>query len=275
MARQKWGQHFLRDDATARRLVAAAGIEPGETILEIGPGTGRLTRALLEVADRVLALEVDPRLAAELPGRVEQPERLTVIEADAARDDLADLMDQHLGPGTSARAMGNLPYESATVILTRLLALRSRLLGIGALVQREVAERIVSAPGSRSYGYFSVVCQDVAEARLVLRLKPGAFRPPPRVHSAMVTFTFRETPLHGDLDERRFLGLVGGLFRQRRKTILNNLQAAAGLERSAAEQVLTGLDLSPRLRPEDLSPQMLVALACAVHEATSGKRPPP
>ena len=266
MARQKWGQHFLKDDATARRLVAAVGVRKQETILEIGPGTGRMTRALLEVADRVLALEVDPRLAAALPGRVEQPDRLIVVEADAARDDLAGLMDRHLGRDTLARAVGNLPYESATAILGRLLSLRPRLLGVAALLQREVAERIVSPPGTRSYGYLSVVCQDVAEARLVQRLKPGAFRPPPRVHSAMVTLAFRDTPLHGDLDEKRFLALVGALFRQRRKTILNNLQAATALDKNAAATVLTRLDLSPQLRPEDLALEKLVALARAVEE---------
>jgi 16S rRNA (adenine1518-N6/adenine1519-N6)-dimethyltransferase len=232
----------------------------GETVLEIGPGTGLLTSALLEVAARVLAVELDPQLAADLPRRVHEPERLQVVHADAARLDMRALLDEQVPSGEPVRAVGNLPYESATVILARLLEVGSRLEGIAILVQREVAERMSAQPGTRIYGYLSVLCQDVAEARVVQRLRPGAFRPPPKVQSALVRLELRDAPLRGNIDRASFLSLAGRLFGQRRKTILNNLQAATSLERQAAMEVLVRCGLEPRLRPEDLSVQQLAAL---------------
>jgi len=260
MPRRKWGQHFLRDAATARRLVACSGVRPGETVLEIGPGTGLLTVALLEVAARVVALEIDPELAADLPRRVNQPGRLQVIQADAACHDMTELLDQQVPSGETVRAVGNLPYESSTVILARLLEARSRLEGIAILVQREVAERMAAPTGTRTYGYLSVLCQDVSEPQIVLRLRPGAFRPPPKVHSALVRLELRATPLRGDIDGASFRSLTGRLFEQRRKTILNNLQSAAGVDRPTAEEILARCGIESRLRPEDVSVQQLAAL---------------
>ena len=260
MPRRKWGQHFLRDAATARRLVAHSGVLAGETVLEIGPGTGLLTTALLEVAARVVAVELDPELAADLPRRLHEPERLQVVHADAARQDMSALLAEQVPSGELVRAVGNLPYESSTAILARLLEARSRLLGIAILVQREVAERMSAKPGTRTYGYLSVLCQDVAEPRVVQHLKPGAFRPPPKVQSALVRLELRDTPLRGNIDGARFLSLAGRLFGQRRKTILNNLQSATDLDRQACMEILVRSGLEPRLRPEDLSVQQLATL---------------
>jgi 16S rRNA (adenine1518-N6/adenine1519-N6)-dimethyltransferase len=260
MPRRRLGQHFLRDDATARKLVERAGIRPGETVLEIGPGTGRLTRALLAVADRVVAVELDPVLASSLPERVGEPERLTVRHADATDIDFDRLLLDAVGPDGRARAVGNLPYESGTPILTRLLDAGPRLSGIAVVVQREVAERIAAPPGSRTYGYLSVVCQDVAEPRILWRLRPGAFKPPPKVHSALVGLALRPAPRRGEIDVATFRTFVGGLFERRRKTILNNLRARTGLARGAAEAILVRAGLEPTLRPESLSVEQFAAL---------------
>ncbi len=272
-SRRKWGQHFLRDAATARRLVAHSGVVAGETVLEIGPGTGLLTRALLEVAARVVAVELDPQLAADLPRRVNEPERLQVVHADAARQDMMALLQEQVPSGEPVRAVGNLPYESSTVILARLLEARSRLEGIAILVQREVAERMSAKPGTRIYGYLSVLCQDVAEPRLVQRLRPGAFRPPPKVQSALVRLELRDAPLRGNIDRASFLSLAAGLFGQRRKTILNNLQSATGVDRRAALEILARSGLQPRLRPEDLSVQQMAALYREVQGPTDPDSP--
>jgi 16S rRNA (adenine1518-N6/adenine1519-N6)-dimethyltransferase len=150
------------------------------------------------------------------------------------------------------------------VILARLLEAGSRLQGIAILVQREVAERMSARPGTRIYGYLSVLCQDLAEARVVLRLRPGAFRPPPKVQSALVRLELRDTPLRGNIDRTSFLALAARLFGQRRKTILNNLQAAAGVDRRAATEILARSGLEPRLRPENLSVPQLATLFRAV-----------
>ena len=260
MARRKWGQHFLRDEAIARRLVQGAGVRAGETVLEVGPGRGMLTRALLEVAGRVIAVEIDPSLAAALPGRVETPERLEVLQADAANADFGAILDERLPAGEKARAVGSLPYESATPILLALLSAASRLHGIATVVQREVAERIASLPGRKTYGYLSVACQDVAHARIVQRLAPASFRPPPEVHSALVVLGPRQTPLRGDLPMETFRRFVGALFERRRKTIANNLRAATGLDRAAAEAMLQAAGVSPQARPEELEVERFAAL---------------
>lgn len=252
-----------------------SGVLAGETVLEIGPGTGLLTSALLEVAARVVAVELDPLLAADLARRIDEPGRLRVVEADAARQDMRALLDEHVPSAQTVRAVGNLPYESSTAILARLLEARSRLAGIAILVQREVAERMSASPGTRTYGYLSVLCQDVAEARVVQRLRPGAFRPPPKVHSALVRLELRDRPLRGSIDGAAFRGLTGRLFGQRRKTILNNLQSATRLDRPAAVEVLARSGLEPRLRPEDLSVQQLAALFREVERRMGPDHPLP
>jgi 16S rRNA (adenine1518-N6/adenine1519-N6)-dimethyltransferase len=270
---RRWGQHFLRDAATARRIVAAAGVRAGETILEIGPGTGRLTRALLEAAARVVAVEIDPRLAADLPARLGAPGRLEVIRADAAAADFDRLLAERLPPGGTVRCVASLPYESASAILARLLAAGGRVSGIAVLVQLEVAERITAPPGSRAYGMLSVLCQDQTEPRLALRLRPGAFRPPPKVDSALVVMAPRARPRRGDLDATRFRAGVAALFAQRRKTVGNNLRRAAGLDRDAAERLAREAGVSPEARPQDLSVEEFAALLRALGDLPARTAP--
>lgn len=271
MPRRRWGQHFLRDDATARRLVDAAGVSATDTVLEIGPGTGRLTRALLERAFRVIAVEIDRSLAGRLQQAAGREERLTVIRADAAAADLEGLLGDHLSAGEAALCVANLPYETATPILAGLLRARARLRGISVVVQREVAERLAAPTGSRAYGYLSVCTQDVAAVRVGLRLRPGAFRPPPRVESAQVHLTPRPVPQRGDLDGPAFRRFVAGLFTSRRKTLANNLRHRTGMDAGAVEALLRAAGIDGTVRPETLGVAAFAALyrAAAAHGATS------
>ncbi|MGD8375915.1 MAG: 16S rRNA (adenine(1518)-N(6)/adenine(1519)-N(6))-dimethyltransferase RsmA [Acidobacteriota bacterium] len=272
MPRRRWGQHFLRDDATARRLVKAAGVAPEDTVLEIGPGTGRLTRALLERASRVIAVEIDAELAARLPDAVGRDDRLTVIQADAAATDLEGLLQELLRTGATALCVANLPYETATPILAGLLRARHRLRGISLVVQREVAERLAASPGSRAYGYLSVCTQDVAAVRVGLRLRPGAFRPPPRVESAQVHLTPRRAPRRGDLDGPGFRRFVAALFTSRRKTLANNLRHRTGLDGAAVGALLAAAGIDGAARPETLDVAAFAALYRAA--AAGGVRIP-
>lgn len=211
MARQKLGQHFLSSPGILERIAAAA-CPPGQPlVIEIGPGKGALTGHLLARARRVVAIEIDPAMVAHLRRAFASEPRLEIVEADALQVDLT-----RWGP---AVVTGNLPYYVATPILERVA-------GSGGvfLIQKEVAERVTARPGSKAYGYFSVRIALFAESELLFTVKPGAFRPPPKVDSAVIRLRPhpRATELGID-DPRKFLDFISVCFRQRRKTLRNNL----------------------------------------------------
>jgi 16S rRNA (adenine1518-N6/adenine1519-N6)-dimethyltransferase len=228
VARQKLGQHFLIKGSILERIAAAACPQREPLVVEIGPGKGALTERLLARADRVVAIEVDPWLAGKL--REKFPERLEVIEADVLETDL-----NQWGPAVVA---GNLPYYISTAILSRVLAPPSFLSRGVFLVQKEVAERVTAAPGSRDYGYLSVESQLYADVRKLFDVRPGAFHPPPKVDSSLVGFTLRGREAATD-----FLKFVRMCFRQKRKTLRNNLAGVEGIE-GLPEAALRGEQLS-------------------------------
>lgn len=237
MARQKLGQHFLSDQNILRRIAEAACAPDEPLVVEIGPGKGALTRHLLERARRVVAIELDPALAVALEGT---DPRLEIIHGDALRADLSRWPD--------APVTGNLPYYVATPIISRVVRLARPAV---FLIQKEVAERIAAKPGSRDYGYLSVDTQFFAEPRLLFTVKPGAFRPPPQVDSAVVRLTPRR--LIENVDPDRFLAFVSAAFRQKRKTLRNNLS------RLFAPALLETMP-EMNLRAEQLSLQNFAAL---------------
>lgn len=206
---RRLGQHFLTDRSYLRRIAAAAcpGREP--LVIEIGPGRGALTRELVPLAGRLIAVEVDAELARGLrsayPG-------ITVIAADVLTVDLGQW-----GPAAVA---GNLPYYITSPILEKVFALGPLLRRAVVLVQREVAERLAARPGTRDYGYLSVAAQLATTPEILFRVPPGAFSPPPKVESAAVLLTPRE---RAAADAGRFLEFAGRAFRQKRKTLRNNL----------------------------------------------------
>jgi len=220
LARQKLGQHFLADQSVLRRIAIAACAKDEPVVTEIGPGKGALTEFLLQRAKHVVAVELDPELADHLAARFPQVE---LIRGDALQ----------AGLGTTGPIAGNLPYYVATPIISRVL----RLGRIGTfLIQKEVAERITAAKGSRDYGYFSVECQFFATAEYLFTVKPGSFRPPPKVDSAVIRLTPR--PTREVVDSEGFLRFVGRCFQHKRKTLRNNLGRADFPESSLrAEQL--------------------------------------
>ncbi len=218
MSRQKLGQHFLARAAILERIAAAACPDPRpQPLIEIGPGRGSLTARLLERASRVIAIELDPSLAAHLRARFAGEPRLEVVEADVLATDLARW-------GCLPIA-GNLPYYIATPILEKTVRL-----GVPRavfLVQKEVARRLVAAPGSRDYGFLTVQTALFATARLLFEVPPSAFHPPPKVDSAVVLLEPR-AGRWGIPDPDAFLAFVSLCFRQKRKTLRNNLAEACG-----------------------------------------------
>lgn len=244
------GQNFVVDANTVRRIVALAGVRPGEQVLEIGPGLGSLTLALLDAGARVTAVEVDPLLAAALGETVAarmpgSAGRLAVVRADAVRLRAADL------PGPApVKLVANLPYNVAVPVLLGLLeGLPSLATGL-VMVQAEVGRRLAAGPGSRVYGVPSVKAAWWAQVTVAGAVARSVFWPAPHVDSVLVAFTRRETP--GDDRLRRVaFGLADAAFAQRRKTLRAAL-ARPYRSPAAAEAALTAAGLDPRARGETL-----------------------
>ncbi|HEY6967280.1 MAG TPA: 16S rRNA (adenine(1518)-N(6)/adenine(1519)-N(6))-dimethyltransferase RsmA [Burkholderiales bacterium] len=243
--RKRFGQHFLHDPAVLKRIIEAIDPARGDVVVEIGPGEGALTRPLLERLDHLTAIEIDRDLAARLqqafPG-----ERLRVIAADALEIDFAAF-------AAGLRVVGNLPYNISTPILFHLARQAGRVRDMHFMLQKEVVDRMVAAPSTPDYGRLSVTLQVRFAMAKLFDVGPGAFRPPPKVHSAVV----RLVPLQDKMqcDEALFEKVVREAFSARRKTLRNALP----LPKDAYGK----LGLDPQLRPENLSPADYVRIALA------------
>jgi 16S rRNA (adenine1518-N6/adenine1519-N6)-dimethyltransferase len=233
VSRQPLGQHFLIEGSALDRIARAACPEREPLVIEIGPGRGALTERLLARAERVVAIEIDAGLVEVLRAKFHDEPRLTVVEADALETDLSQW--------GAAPVAGNLPYYAATPIIEKVLSLQKVLspekaLSPGAavsravfLVQKEVAARLASRPGSRDYGYLSVQTQMYADVERLFDVRPSAFRPPPKVDSTVVQLLPRNRAGElGLIDPARFLRFAGHCFRQKRKTLRNNLAGVYG-----------------------------------------------
>lgn len=271
-ARKRFGQHFL-EPVWARKVVAAIAPRPGEAFIEIGPGPGAITRPLVEAAGSLLACEIDRDLAAALveealPGvRVVQADFLS-LAPERLREELAAS-----APGAATvRVAGNLPYNVASPIMFRLIEL-SRLgfplMDATVMLQREVADRLLAAPGSREYGVLSILIGHRAAVTRLLNLPAGAFRPAPKVQSSVVRLAFHgpEPPVS---DETRLAAVTHALFSRRRKTLTNALLAYGGVTPATAGDALRRAGLDSSRRPETLS----IAELCRLTDVL-GREPGP
>ena len=253
--RRALGQHFLRDAGIARAIVDLVAPGPGDLVVEIGPGQGALTAELARRAGRVVALEVDPALVARLAGSFPEVE---VLEADARTWDYRTL---RAPGGGRVLVVGNLPYSVGKPILQALVAARRAIQEMALMLQREVAERVAAAAGSRVYGSLSVLTQLYCDVRIALRVPPGAFRPPPRVESAVLHLRVLAEPRVPLADERRFHVVVRAAFAQRRKTLANALAAGLGLPGDRVRAAAEGAGVDPGRRAETLTIPEFAALA--------------
>jgi len=261
-ARKRFGQHFL-EPAWVDKGVRAIAPQPDETFLEIGPGRGALTRPLAARAKAVVAYEIDRDLAAEL--RAEGLPNVTIVEGDFL-ETLA--RESRIPTPEPRRVAGNLPYNVASPImfkLAELFAAGHRFADATLMLQREVADRLVAKPGTREYGVLSVLLQHVADVRVILKLPAGAFRPPPKVLSALVRLRFHApNPSVTSLDV--FTDLVRSVFTRRRKTLSNALLAVEKGERESLSERVSSLEqagLDGRRRPETLTVAEFARLADA------------
>ncbi|MDY7090326.1 MAG: 16S rRNA (adenine(1518)-N(6)/adenine(1519)-N(6))-dimethyltransferase RsmA [Actinomycetota bacterium] len=257
---KKLGQNFLHDPNTIRRIVAAAGLVPGDVALEVGPGLGSLTLGLAGVVRHVHAVEIDPRLAAALPGTVTAA-HLSVHNADALHVRGADF------DPAPTMLVANLPYNVAVPVVLHLLAELPTLRGGLVMVQKEVADRLVAGPGSKVYGVPSVKLAWYADARGAGKVPPAVFWPVPNVDSGLVAFTRRTPP--GDIDRRDVFAVVDAAFAQRRKTLRAALAGWAG-GAARAEELLVAAGVSPQARGESLTVEQFVAIAAAAKLSPGG-----
>lgn len=248
--RKRFGQHFLHDGQVIDRLVRAIAPQSGDQLLEIGPGEGVLTRPLVAAGAAVTVIELDRDLAATLFDRLGQPPGLKIIQADILDVDLSALAD-----GRSLRVVGNLPYNISTPILFHLFDHLPAITDMHFMLQKEVVDRLVAAPGSRDYGRLSVMAGFFCDREWLFDVPPDAFRPPPRVMSAIVRLRPRsmnpaESALLPKLDQ-----VVRHAFSQRRKTLRNSLRPVL----DESEMVSAGVD--PGLRAERLGLDEFLRLA--------------
>ncbi len=249
------GQNFVIDPNTVRRIVRASGISGDDVVLEVGPGLGSLSLALLDVAKRVIAIEVDDVLASALPGTIasrapRRADRFEVLHADALR--VTDV------PGEPTALVANLPYNVSVPVLLHLMALLPSLRHGLVMVQSEVADRLAAAPGSKTYGIPSAKAAWYADVRRAGAIGRNVFWPAPNVDSGLVAWEHRETPTTAASREQVF-AVVDAAFAQRRKTIRSALRAVAPVE--AVDAALEKAGIDPVVRGEQLDIHQFATIA--------------
>ena len=242
--RKRFGQHFLHDQGVVRRIVDAVAPAAGEHMVEVGPGRGALTWALLERAKRLEVIEIDRDLAAQLRGDARAQAGLSVRVGDVLDTDFSLLQRS----GVKLRIVGNLPYNISTPLLFELIKQRGAIADMHFMLQKEVVDRMAARPDSREYGRLTIMVAAYAEVEHLFDVGPGAFQPPPRVWSAVVRLRPSLAPRFEIGSDAALRTLVTAAFSHRRKTLRNGLKGLL----DAAEIEACGID--PGLRPEVLEP---------------------
>jgi len=257
--RRRLGQHFLVDANVVTRIIAASGVGPAERAFEVGPGLGVATRPLAERAREVVALELDSRFLPVLEETLEGLDNVRVVRGDVLKADLTAL----LGAGPW-QVVANLPYYLTTPAISRLLEQGELFDRITLMVQREVADRLSSPPGSKDYGSLSVYVQSRRRVRTAFPVSRTCFYPPPRVDSAVVVLEPLPAPLVPAGLEQQFSAVVRAAFGQRRKRLDNALAAGLGLSRPQVHQVLQAAGVDSGLRAEQLAVAQFTGIARAL-----------
>ena len=249
MTKKRLGQNFLFDPSILRRIISVAHLSPRDTVVEIGPGLGRLTALLSEHAGRVVAIEFDEDLHKRLLGTLSGYENIELVHDDALKYPYETL--------GKFKVVANIPYYITTPIIFRLIEHKEQLESMTLMVQREVARRIVATPGNKEYGVLSIMVQYHAKPRLEFIVPRGAFRPVPKVDSAVLHIELCREPSVSVKDEKFFSRVVRTAFSQRRKMLLNSLKSITGDIKE--KLVLAGIE--PSRRPETLSIEEFARLA--------------
>jgi 16S rRNA (adenine1518-N6/adenine1519-N6)-dimethyltransferase len=253
-ARKRFGQHFLTDVGVVEKMVRRAGIQPGDRVLEIGPGLGILTRVLLAAGADLTCVELDRDLAAYLEEALPQ---VRLIQGDAMRQDWEALLVER-----PVKVVANLPYNVGTHMVMQLLRSPHLFQSIHVMLQKEVVDRMLAPPGNKTYGALSVQVQARADTAFVLAVPPAAFHPPPKVQSTVIRLIPRPSPEAGRAGMARLDRVVKASFSQRRKTLANSLGALVGKE--VVQELIAEFGWSASIRGETLNRHEFVQLADAL-----------
>lgn len=258
-----FGQNFIINPGICPKIVDASGIDRSCGVIEIGPGIGVLTQELAKRAGKVVAIEVDERLPPVLAETLAKYDNVEILLQDVLKVDLHALIAERF-PGMPVCVCANLPYYITSPILMKLLGEKLPIRSITVMVQKEAADRLAAAPGTRESGAISCAVSYYAQPQMLFTVQPGSFYPAPKVTSAVVKLDIRPTPAVKVEDEEAYFALVRAAFGQRRKTAANSIAAGLGLPKETVLAALEAAGLDPRVRPEKLTLEDFAALRCAL-----------
>ena len=265
---KKFGQNFLIDTHVLERIIDEAGITPDDFVLEIGPGIGTMTQYLASAAREVVAVEIDKVLIPILEGdTLKAFDNVTVINEDILKVDINKLVEEKNG-GRPIKVVANLPYYITTPIIMGLFESHVPIESITIMVQKEVADRMKTGPGSKEYGALSLAVQYYANPEIVANVPPNCFMPRPNVGSAVIRLTRHETPVVDVKDEKLMFRIIRASFNQRRKTLVNGLKNSGEINftKEQIEAAITAIDKPLTIRGEALTLAEFAALSNAFSE---------
>lgn len=254
------GQNFLIDDHIVEDIVAGAGVTKEDHVIEIGPGIGTLTRALLEQAKHVTAIELDDKLIPILEDELKEYDNLTLIHGDALKVDYTNL-----GSGEDFKMVANLPYYVTTPIITGLLNGKVKFTSLTVMIQKEVAHRMNAVPGTKEYGSLTLLVQYYCDTKIIRNVPPESFIPRPKVESTVIKLIKRDEPRAKVLDEVLFFKIIRQVFTMRRKTLANNFRAL-GYSKEFVLEAFTKAGIKENVRGETLSVEEFAHLSNVVKE---------
>ncbi len=264
---KKYGQNFLIDPLVLDRILKAAEIGPEDPVLEIGPGIGTMTQALSDAAQRVVAVEVDRHLIPILQETLSNRDNVVILQEDILKTDIRALSGQYFN-GKPFKVLANLPYYITTPILMKLLESDVPITGITVMVQKEVAERMCSKPGTKDYGALSLAVQYASDPKIVSFVPPNCFIPRPNAHSAVAHLRVYDTPPVAVRDVELMFQVIRASFAQRRKTLQNGISHAPALSltKEQAAECIEKCGFSPTVRGETLSLSDFAKLSDQIQE---------
>lgn len=264
--KKQYGQNFLTNSAIPRRIAAESGIMPNDGVIEIGPGFGILTRELSSISHKVVAIEIDTELMDILPDKLADCDNIKIINADILKTDVQKLIEEEF-PNREVCVCANLPYYITTDIVMKLLEGDYGFKTITVMVQKEVAERFCSKPGTSGYGAITASISYYASVKRLFTVKAGSFDPKPKVDSAVIRFDLFKEPPVKTLDKNTLFAVIRAAFSQRRKTLLNSLNATFGdrIPKEKLSQIICDCSLSETVRGEELDIYSFAKIADSIY----------